>query len=243
MKTVLITGSSRGIGAACAKRYAEEGYAVMIHYHTHKESAIALCKKLQEAGYTASVFGADISDPHQADALVKKTIESFGQLDVLVNNAGIALYKMFCDTTPDDWNQILSVNLMGMIYVTQAALPTFVHQKSGHIVNISSIWGLTGASCEVAYSTSKAAIIGLTKSLAKELGPSGILVNCVAPGVVDTDMNETLDPETKLALTEETPLLRIGESKDIADAVFFLGSEKNRFTTGQVLSPNGGILI
>ncbi len=243
MKTVLITGASGGIGSACAKRYAEAGYAVMLHYHQNEQSAKVLCQELNEAGFTAAVFGADLRDRAQAEMLVHKTLETFGSLDVLVNNAGIALYKMFCDTTPEDWENILSVNLMGMVHVTQATLPQMVHNKKGHIVNLSSIWGLVGASCEVAYSTTKAAIIGLTKSLAKELGPAGILVNCVAPGVIDTEMNAMLDEETKQWLTEETPLQKIGTPADVAETVFFLGSEKNGFTTGQVISPNGGFVI
>ncbi len=243
MKTVLITGASGGIGAACARRYAQAGYAVMLHYHQQEDRAAKLCHELTEAGHQAAVFGADISDKTQADALVLKTIEAFGSPDVLVNNAGIALYKMFCDTTAEDWNRILSVNLMGMVHVTQAVLPQMVHNKRGHIVNLSSIWGISGASCEVAYSTSKAAIIGLTKSLAKELGPSGILVNCVAPGVIDTEMNASLDEDAKRFLIEETPLEKIGQPADVAETVFFLGNEDNRFTTGQVISPNGGFIM
>ena len=243
MKTALITGASRGIGAACAKRFATAGYAVMIHYHTAKDRAEALCKEIQAQGGTAAIFGSDLSDASQAQQLVHKTTDIFGHVDVLVNNAGIAMYRMFCDTTAADWNRILSTNLMSAVSVTQAVLPGMVQRKSGHIVNISSIWGICGASCEVAYSTSKAAIIGLTKSLAKELGPSGILVNCVAPGVIDTDMNAVLDEESRFALLDETPLMTLGTPDDVADAVFYLGNSENRFTTGQVLSPNGGFVI
>ncbi len=243
MKTALITGASRGIGAACAKRFAAAGYAVMIHYHTAKDRAQALCEEILSQGGTASVLGADLSDPTQAQQLVHKTIETFGHIDVLVNNAGIAMYQMFCDTTKEDWNRMISTNLMSAVYVTQAVLPAMVQKKSGHIVNLSSIWGICGASCEVAYSTSKAAIIGLTKALAKELGPSGILVNCVAPGVIDTDMNATLDDESRAALLDETPLMTMGTPEDVADAVFYLGNLENRFTTGQILSPNGGFVI
>lgn len=243
MKTVLITGSSQGIGAACARRFAVGGYHVMIQYHTHKNEAEALCRELCKAGCNAAAFCADIADPLQAEALVHKTLETFGDIDVLVNNAGIALNKMFCDTTDDDWSRILSVNLMGSIYTTRAALPAMVHKKAGHIVNLSSIWGMVGASCEVAYSASKAAIIGFTKALAKELGPSGILVNCVAPGVIQTPMNAALDEETLEALKEETPLMKLGTPEDVAEAVYFLANENNRFITGQVLSPGGGIVM
>ncbi|MBQ9915506.1 MAG: 3-oxoacyl-ACP reductase FabG [Clostridia bacterium] len=243
MKTALITGSSRGIGAACAEYYAKNGYAVMIHYHTHQEEAEKLCQSILSSGGNAAVFQADVADENQAKALVFKTKELFGSVDVLVNNAGIALNKMFCDTSLSDWNKLLSVNLLGMVHTISAVLPDMVHRKAGHIVNLSSVWGITGASCEVAYSTTKAAVIGLTKSLAKELGPSGIYVNCVAPGVIDTDMNKNLDEESRQALLEETPLEKIGTPEDVAKAVYYLGNEENRFITGQVLSPNGGFLI
>ncbi len=242
-KTVLITGSSRGIGAACARRFATSGYQVMVHYHQNEAFAQATCQSILESGGKAAIFGADIADNKQAEALVHKTEELFGGIDVLVNNAGIAMMKMFCDTSPEDWDRIFSVNMTGTANVTRAALPHMVHKKSGHIINISSIWGITGASCEVAYSASKGAIIGFTKALAKELGPSGILVNCVAPGVIETDMNANLDEETKTALIEETPLGIIGRPEDIAETVFYLAGDINHFITGQVISPNGGIVI
>lgn len=243
MKTALITGASQGIGSACARRFAEAGYQVMIHYNTHQKEAEALQNELLNLGANAAIFGADLADVKQAKALVAQTLTQFGDIDVLVNNAGIAMNKMFCDTSIEDWNNILSVNVMGCVHVTQAVLPCMVHKKQGHIVNLSSIWGMVGASCEVAYSTSKAAIIGLTKALAKELGPSGILVNCVAPGVIDTKMNANLDEETLDALKEETPLMKLGTPEDVAEAVIFLASEKNCFITGQVVSPGGGIVM
>lgn len=242
-QTVLITGASRGIGAACACRFAAAGYNVMIHYHQNKTAAQAVLQKIQKSGGHAAIFAADLADAKQAEALVSATEELFGGADAVVNNAGIALFKMFCDTTGEDWNRIFSVNLAGAVKVTRAALPYMIHQKKGRIVNLSSIWGITGASCEVAYSASKAAVIGFTKALAKELGPSGILVNCVAPGVIDTDMNAALDAEAIKALKEETPLEKIGRPEDIAETVFFLAGEANQFITGQVISPNGGIVI
>lgn len=242
-QTVLITGASRGIGAACACRFAAAGYNVMIHYHQNKTAAQAVLQKIQKSGGHAAIFAADLADAKQAEALVSATEELFGGADAVVNNAGIALFKMFCDTTGEDWNRIFSVNLAGAVNVTRAALPYMIHQKKGRIVNLSSIWGITGASCEVAYSASKAAVIGFTKALAKELGPSGILVNCVAPGVIDTDMNAALDAEAIKALKEETPLEKIGRPEDIAETVFFLAGEANQFITGQVISPNGGIVI
>ncbi|MBQ4517881.1 MAG: 3-oxoacyl-ACP reductase FabG [Clostridia bacterium] len=241
-KTVLITGSSRGIGAACARRFAIAGYNVMVHYHQNETAAQSVCENILANGGTASLFGADIADYKQAETLVHKTEEFFGGVDILVNNAGIAMMKMFCDTTPEDWDRIFSVNVSGAANVTRAVLPYMVHQKNGHIINLSSIWGITGASCEVAYSASKAAIIGFTKALAKELGPSGIFVNCVAPGVVETEMNAALDEETKVALADETPLGIIGQPEDIAETVFYLANS-NHFITGQVISPNGGIVI
>ena len=203
-----------------------------------KTCATALDALFEQAGATVQTESAVTHE-----ALVHKTMETFGDIDVLVNNAGIALNKMFCDTTKEDWNRIFSVNLMGEVYMTQAVLPAMVHKKSGHIVNLSSIWGMVGASCEVAYSASKSAIIGMTKALAKELGPSGILVNCVAPGVITTPMNAALDTETIEALKEETPLMKLGTPEDVAEAVFFLADENNRFITGQVLSPGGGIVM
>lgn len=243
MKTALITGASRGIGAACARHFAKNNYAVMVHYNTNEAAAKKVCNDILSFGGNAAICQADLAEKSQAEALIHKTLAQFGQIDALVNNAGIALYKMFCDTTETDWNQILSVNLMSMVHVIQAALPHMIHEKRGHIVNLSSIWGISGASCEVAYSVSKAAVIGLTKSLAKELGPSGILVNCVAPGVIDTDMNAVLDNETRQSLIEETPLERIGTPEDVAEAIYFLASCKNQFITGQVMSPNGGMVM
>lgn len=215
----------------------------MIHYHQNKTAAQAVLQKIQKSGGHAAIFAADLADAKQAEALVSATEELFGGADAVVNNAGIALFKMFCDTTGEDWNRIFSVNLASAVNVTRAALPYMIHQKKGRIVNLSSIWGITGASCEVAYSASKAAVIGFTKALAKELGPSGILVNCVAPGVIDTDMNAALDAEAINALKEETPLEKIGRPEDIAETVFFLAGEANQFITGQVISPNGGIVI
>lgn len=242
-QTALITGSSRGIGAACAERFAAAGYRVMIHYHNKQAEAEAICRHIAEEGGCAACFGADVADPTQAYALVQAAESRFGSVDVLVNNAGVALYKMFCDTTPADWNRVFSVNMNGMAYVTQAVLPGMVHKKAGKIVNLSSIWGISGGSCEVAYSASKAAVIGFTKALAKELGPSGIFVNCVAPGVVETDMNINLDEETRAALIEETPLEKIAAPAEIAETIFYLASPQNTFITGQVISPNGGLVI
>ena len=242
-KTVLITGASRGIGAACARRFAAAGFAVIVHYHKSKEAAESVCRDIIALGGTAQAIGANLADPAQISELVQKARSCFGSIDVLGNNAGIALNKMLCDTTTEEWDDIFAVNLRAMMLVTKEIMPDMVHKKEGSIINLSSIWGITGASCEVAYSAAKAGVIGFTKALAKELGPSGILVNCVAPGVIETDMNAALAEETRQALAEETPLGKLGAPEDIAEAVFFLASGANRFITGQVLSPNGGIVI
>jgi len=241
-KTTLITGASRGIGAACAMRFAKDQYDVIVHYNKHEEEALALCRQIQTNGGQAFTMQADLAKPQEVKNLAERVLSQHGGVDVLINNAGTALYKMLCDTTEDDLERIFNINILSMMTLTQALLPPMIHKKEGHIINLSSIWGLTGASCEVAYSTTKAAVIGFTKSLAKELGPSGILVNCVAPGVIDTDMNQQLDEETRAVLCEETPLGRLGTAQEVAETVFFLSSQNNTFMTGQVVSPNGGIL-
>ena len=242
-KTVLITGASRGIGAATAYCFAKEGYNVVVNYNKSKEKAEKLVSELTEQGFSAACIQADVSDGLQVNAMVDKINSRFGGVDVLVNNAAVAQIKLFSDITPDDWDNIFNVNVKGMFNCTKAVLPYMIHQKHGKIVNISSIWGITGASCEVHYSASKAAVIGLTKALAKELGPSGIQVNCVAPGVVNTDMNAELSKEDIEQIADETPLGVIGNASDIANTVCFLASDKADFITGQVISPNGGLVI
>ena len=242
-KTVLITGASRGIGAATAYCFAKEGYNVVVNYNKSKEKAEKLVSELTEQGFSAACIQADVSDGLQVNAMVDKINCSFGGVDVLVNNAAVAQIKLFSDITSDDWDNIFNVNVKGMFNCTKAVLPYMIHQKHGKIVNISSIWGITGASCEVHYSASKAAVIGLTKALAKELGPSGIQVNCVAPGVVNTDMNAELSKEDIEQIADETPLGVIGNASDIANTVCFLASDKADFITGQVISPNGGLVI
>ncbi len=241
-KTVLITGGSRGIGAETAILFAKNGYRVAFSYNRSAESGKALCKSLTSHGYDTIALPCDITQPMQVESLVKQTVNYFGRLDVLVNNAGIAQQKLLTDITNDDWNTMLNTNLSGVFYACRAATPYFVAQKSGSIVNISSIWGVTGASCEVHYSAAKAGVIGLTKALAKELGPSNIRVNCVAPGVIDTDMNKELDITTMGALAEDTPLGRIGTPTEVARSVYYLAEDAS-FITGQVLQIDGGIVI
>ena len=189
------------------------------------------------------MFRADVADAASVNDMIRAVINKFGKIDVLVNNAGIAEQRLFTDITSEAWDRMISVNLTGVFNCIKAVLPGMISRKSGKIVNVSSIWGITGASCEVHYSAAKAAVIGLTKALAKEVGPSNIQVNCVAPGVIDTEMNASLTEADRMAITEETPLGRIGTAEEVASAILYLASPKAGFITGQVLSPNGGVVI
>ncbi|MBR7185009.1 MAG: SDR family oxidoreductase [Clostridia bacterium] len=235
-RTVLITGGSRGIGAACVRTFTERGCQVAFFYEKSHELANALA-----ADTGARAICVDIADRAAVFAAVEALVGEWGAISCLVNNAGIAQFSLFTDITEADWSRMIGVNLSGVFYCTQAALPGMIREKYGRIINISSIWGLTGASCEVHYSAAKAGVIGLTRALAKELGPSGITVNCVAPGVIETEMNAALDDQTRAALCEETPLGCIGTPEDIAKAVLYFADAP--FVTGQILSPNGGIVI
>ncbi len=241
--TVLITGASKGIGAATAILFAEKGYNVIINYNSSAESAILLEKSLNKNGYSTLSYMADITKPNDVARMVNDCIAKFGKIDVLINNAGIAQQKLFTDITDSDWERMVSVNLTGTFNCCRAVVPHMVSRKSGCIINTSSVWGMTGASCEVHYSAVKAGIIGLTKALAKELGPSGIRVNCVAPGVIGTRMNSGLSVETLASLADETPLGRIGSASEVASTSLFLASRDAEFITGQVISPNGGFVI
>lgn len=238
-QTVLITGASRGIGAAAARLFAAQGYRVAICCHTQMEKAEELAASLPDA----AAFTADVAKETDVVRMVDAVHSRFGEIHVLINNAGIAMQKLFTDTTAADWNRIFDVNVTGIFYACRAVLPEMIRRKSGRIVNVSSMWGVTGASCEVAYSASKAAVIGLTKALAKEVGLSGITVNCVAPGVIDTEMNANLSAEDRAVLCDETPLARIGTAQEAAQAILFLASDRASFVTGQVLGVNGGIVI
>lgn len=231
MRNVLITGGGRGIGRACVKRFAENGDRVFFTYN----------KNEGQAKNTALETGAVMikgSDPKK----IKQKIEKFGKLDVLINNAGIAQQKMFQDITLDDWDSMFNTNIRDMFLITKCFYPDFINNKSGAIVNVSSMWGISGASCEVHYSASKAAVIGFTKALAKEAAPSGVRVNCIAPGVIDTDMNANIDKESKQILCDETPLGRIGTPKEAAELIEFLCSDRSSFITGQVILCDGGFL-
>lgn len=239
MKTVLITGASRGIGKAAAEIFSKNGYSVCINYLKSKQQAEELAAKLGNA----MAYGADVSDEQQVKSMVQAVYDIFGNIDVVINNAGIAEQKLFTDITAEDWRHMLDVHATGTFNVCKAVLPKMISNKKGKIINISSMWGITGASCEVHYSAAKAAVIGLTKALAKEVGPSGITVNCVAPGVIATDMCACFSAQEMNALAEETPLCRIGTPEDVANIIYFLASDASDFVTGQVISPNGGFVI
>ena len=242
-KTVLITGASRGIGRATALRFAQEGYNIVANYLRSVDAAYDLLHELQGYPCKAILIQADITNRVQVRGMVSQAIAQFKNIDVLVNNSGIAQQKLFTDITEDDWNEMFDVNIKGAFHCCQFVLPGMIHRKQGRIINVSSMWGITGASCEVHYSASKAAVIGLTKALAKEVGPSGIMVNCVAPGVIDTDMNASLQLSDLMALREETPLGCLGKPEDVANLIYYLSSDQAGFITGQVISPNGGFVI
>ncbi len=243
MDTVLITGAATGIGRAAALCFAKSGCRVAVHYNKSESEARALCAEIAARGGRALPVQADVRDAAQVNAMARRVTEVFGRIDVLVNNAGIAQAKLFTDLTSDDWDDMFNVNVKGVFHCCQSVLPGMISRKSGSIVNVASIWGLAGASCEAHYSAAKAAVIGLTKALAKELGPSNIRVNAVAPGVIDTRMIAHMDHDARKALEDETPLGRLGTAEDAAQAICFLASYNAGFITGQVLSPNGGFVI
>ena len=241
-KTAIVTGASRGIGAAAALALAA-GCRVAVCCRTRRDSAESVAARIRAAGGTAAVFCADVSDEAAVRTMFAQVEQTLGPADILVNNAGVAQQKLFTDITAAEWDAMFGVCVKGAFHCCQAALPHMIRQKWGRIINISSMWGQVGASCEVHYSAAKAALIGFTKALAKEEGPSGITVNCVAPGVVETDMMAVFSPEDKAALAEETPLCRLGAPEDVAAAVAFLASDAGAFFTGQVLAPNGGFVV
>lgn len=233
-KVAIVTGGSKGIGASIVTKLATNGFNVILNYNTSFEEA----NKLANSSSNIYPFKANVSDYNEVKELVNFTINKFGRIDLLVNNAGIDLIKTINDTTLEDFDNILKTNLYSAFYTCKEVSPYMVNQKSGSIINISSIWGIVGASCESAYSISKAGLDALTKSLAKELGPSNIFVNSIAPGIIDTDMNKFLSEEEKESILSEIPLERIGKTKDIADCVLFLAN--TNYITGQVIQINGG---
>ena len=239
----LVTGSSRGIGRAVAAELARKGWAVCGNYRVRQDCAEELVRQLESEGCRAMAVQADVSDRAQVNAMVRRVEEAFGPVSLLVNNAGIAGQALFQEITDELWHRYFSVNVDGAFHTIQAVLPHMLHEHAGCIVNVSSIWGQRGASCEVTYSCTKAALIGLTRSLAAELAPTQIRVNCVAPGVIRTDMLDALPAEVLPQLAQETPLGRLGTPEDIAHAVAFLASEQANFITGQVLTCDGGFIL
>ena len=242
-RIALISGGSRGIGAACVRAFAQDGYAVVFLYNRSAGKAEALVQALRSEGRDVTAYPCDVSDPQQVAATVADILRTFRRIDVLVNCAGIAHIGLFTDMTEDEWDRLFAVNVRSAFSLTKAVLPGMISARKGSIVNVSSMWGEVGASCEVAYSATKAALIGLTKALAKEVGPSGVRVNCVTPGVIDTDMNAQLTEDDRAALADETPLGRIGTAEEVAKTILFLCGEGASFITGQVLGVSGGLVI
>jgi len=238
-RTVLISGGDRGIGAAAARAFYAAGYRVAVFYHTNAEAAAALQKELP--GVLA--VQCDVASRASCELAFRAAEQALGRVDVLVSNAGIAQQKLFTDITPEEWQRMLDVNLTGAFNLCQLALPGMIRRKAGRILTVSSMWGQTGGSCEVHYSAAKAGLIGLTKALAKEEGPSGITVNCVAPGVIDTDMMASFTAEDKAALAEETPVGRLGTAEEVAKLLLYLAGEDAGYITGQVFGVNGGLVI
>ncbi|MGM9652962.1 MAG: elongation factor P 5-aminopentanone reductase [Eubacteriales bacterium] len=244
MKNVLITGASGGIGQAAAEVFARAGYGVAVHYHRGAETARALAAFLSETYAVPTIaVGADLLHTGEVNDMFARASDALGFIGTLVNNAGIAQQKLFTDITDGDWENMLGVHLGGTFRCCRAALPEMLRRHSGSIINISSMWGQTGGSCEVHYSAAKAGVIGLTKALAKEVAPSGITVNCIAPGVIRTRMLDGFSEDELAALAEETPAGRLGTPGDVAGAAVFLAGEDARFITGQVLGVNGGFVV
>ena len=242
-KTVVVTGGSRGIGKAISSLFAENDYNVVINYNKSENLAIQLAEHLKASGYNVEVFKADVSKSCEAKELMAFAHKTFGSVDVLINNAGVAQQKLLTDITDEDFANMITINLASQFYCCREAAKYMINKKYGNIINISSMWGISGASMESHYSAAKSGIIGLTKSLAKELGPSNIRVNCLAPGLINTDMNAHLDSDTISELVNATQLCRIGTPEDIAAAALFLASDQASFITGQTISIDGGFIL
>ena len=240
-KVAIVTGASRGIGREIAKSLAKQNIKVIANYNNSEEKAIELKKELEAEGIEIDIVKADVSKREEIKNLVNYAIENYGKIDILINNAGISEYKLFTDETDEDWNIVINTNLYSAFATSQEVIPNMIKNKNGCIVNISSVWGMVGASMEVLYSVSKAGIDGLTKALAKELGPSNIRVNAIAPGIIDTDMCKNFSKEDLENIKEEIPLERIGKTEDIAKCVNWLINDN--YTTGQIISINGGWII
>ena len=238
-KTVFITGASRGIGKSAAELFYKNGYNVVINYNKSEKEALALSESLKGS----IALKGDVSNEDDVKAMLEKAIAHFGKIDIVVNNAGVSFSKLITDTTLADWENLFATNVTGTFLVSKHAAEHMIKNHSGKIINVSSIWGISGASCEACYSASKGAVITFTKALAKELGPSGITVNAVAPGFIDTDMNKNISPEDREAFREETPLGKIGTPEDVASLLLFLASESADFITGQIIGCDGGAIL
>ena len=237
-KNIIITGGARGIGEAIVRTLAEEGHSIFLNYNKSETQANTLVQDIRKKGGEVVAYKADISDINQGKEMCEYAISKFNKIDVLINNAGISQFKLFTDITENDWDSIINTNLKSALFISKEIAKNMIHYKSGLILNISSIWGITGASCEVLYSISKSGLDGMTKALAKELAPSNIRVNSIAPGAIDTDMNKDV---LKEKIEEEIPLGRMGKPEDIAKCVKWL--VEDNYTTGQIISPNGGWVI
>lgn len=240
-KVIIVTGASRGIGREIAKELAKKGHIIIANYNKSEEQILELKKELEEEKIKIDIFKADISKRNEAKKIVEYTINKYGKIDILINNAGISQIKEFTQITDEDWNRMINTNLNSVFYMTQESCENMIHNKNGCIINISSIWGLVGSSCEVHYSVSKAGIDAMTKSLAKELGPSNIRVNSIAPGIINTEMNKDLNKEDIKRIEDEIPLEKIGKTKDIEKCIEWLIEDE--YTTGQIISINGGWII
>ncbi len=242
-KTVIVTGASKGIGADIAIHFAEKGYNVVINYNFSAPSALLLQRSLAENGYSVIAHKANVTNKLEVELMIKETIYQFGSVDIFVNNAGIAHESLLTETEEYDINNLIDVNLKGVINCCKAVLPHMIENKCGKIINISSVWGISGAACESIYSATKAGVIGLTKALAKEVGPSNITVNCIAPGMIDTQMNASLSDEEKKEFTDKLPISRIGTTSEIAETALFLASDSANYITGQTIAVDGGLTI
>lgn len=240
-RVAIVTGASRGIGREIAKSLAKQNIKVIANYNNSEEKAIELKKEIETEGIIIDIVKADVSKREEIKNLIQYAIENYGKIDILINNAGISEYKLFTDETDEDWNKVINTNLYSAFAVSQEVIPNMIKNKNGCIINISSVWGMVGASMEVLYSVSKAGIDGLTKALAKELGPSNIRVNAIAPGIVDTDMCKNFTKEELENIKEEIPLERIGKVEDISKCINWLIDDN--YTTGQIISINGGWII
>ncbi len=236
----MITGGSRGIGAAIAQRFAAEGVNIVLHYLESHESANETARRCMSLGASVMTISADLRSRDQLTRMRDKLSSHGIYPDILVNNGGIAHYGMLSDVTEEEWDDVMAVNLKGMFLSTQLFMPHMIAQRYGRIINVSSVWGMSGASCEVLYSTTKGGVNAFTKALAKEVAPSGITVNAVAPGVVETEMMDGFNPEEKAALQQEIPAGRFGSAEEIASLVYFLSLPESSYITGQIISPNGG---